>query len=432
MTAHRGHLPPRQIRSSRTLWPGFARFSWLALPLLLAGCAAAFDVPRNTVDLGQSGYMAARQSMSASPEVAIRQAHRYSDAARCRDIDMPLIENEFAIHPQFLTTMAPPLSPGDLVEVQIPSGEIFAGRYVVAPDGSLSLPHLGPVPAAGFSISNLEHSLARMLIENGYFRPGFLQLDAEVLQWAPVQVHISGAVFQPGDHLLNDRNSDQILSARLEALSDISSGRTLTTALSASAGVRPDADVRHVRLTRAGRHRIFDLSGAFTGTPYEDPILAAGDQIHVPSRQCFQIDLARPSRITAPGIRIFISNLTRPASSNAQSAIGRDVLNLPYGTRLLQGLVSANCVGGIQATNAGRWAVLISRNPMTGDSEVIARSVEGLVRRADRDLYNPVLLPGDSIACYDSHVTNLRDVLSVFSELAYPATNLLILQDVAR
>jgi polysaccharide export outer membrane protein len=408
------------------------RVLWLGLPLLLAGCGSAFDVPRNTVDFERAGYMTSRQSMSASPEVSISQADRYAEVTRCRDIDMPLIENQFAVHPQFQTTTAPPLSPGDLVEIQIPSGELFEGRYVVAPDGSVSLPHLGPVPAAGFSVSNLEHSLSRLLIENGYFRPGFLQLDAEVLQWAPIQIHISGAVFQPGDQMLNDRNDEQVLSARLEALSDISSGRTLTTALSASAGVRPDADVRHVRLTRAGQHRIFDLSGAFTGTPYEDPILAAGDQIHVPSRQCFQLDLARPSRITAPGIRIFISNLTRPAASNAQSAIGRDAVNLPYGTRLLQGLVSANCVGGIQATNAGRWAVLISRNPMTGDSEVIARSVEGLVRRADRDLYNPVLLPGDSIACYDSHVTNLRDVLSVFSELVFPATNLLILQDAAR
>ena len=133
----------------------------------------------------------------------------------------------------------------------------------------------------------------------------------------------------------------------------------------------------------------------------EDPLLVAGDRIHVPSRGCFQMALARPSRITPPGVRVYLSNLTRPAASNAASAIGEHATKLPYGTRFLQGLVSANCVGGIQATNARRWGVLMSRNPITGESEVIARSIEDLVRRADRDDFNPVLLPNDAIACYD-------------------------------
>ena len=127
-----------------------------------------------------------------------------------------------------------------------------------------------------------------------------------------------------------------------------------------------------------------------------------------------------------------MSNLTRPALSNANSAIGKHSTELPYGTRLLQGLVSANCVGGIQATNARRWSVLISRNPITGESEVIARSVEELVRRADRDDFNPVLLPNDAIACYDSHVTNIRDVIAAFSEAVAPVLNAAVLGGIAK
>jgi len=169
------------------------------------------------------------------------------------------------------------------------------------------------------------------------------------------------------------------------------------------------------------------MSGSLDGGPVDDPLLVAGDRIHVPSRGCFQLALARPSRITPPGIRVYMSNLTRPAASNANSAIGRDATSLPYGSRLLQGLVSANCVGGIQSTNAGRWAVLISRNPMTGESEVIARSIEGLVRRADRDDFNPVLLPGDAIACYDSHITNVRDVIATVADAASPMLNAIVL-----
>jgi len=87
-------------------------------------------------------------------------------------------------------------------------------------------------------------------------------------------------------------------------------------------------------------------------------------------------------------------------------------------TRSTQALVSANCVGGTQSTNADRWAVLISANPISGESEVIERRIEALVRRSDRDGFNPVVLPGDGIACYDSMFANVRDVLRTIGDLA--------------
>jgi hypothetical protein len=138
----------------------------------------------------------------------------------------------------------------------------------------------------------------------------------------------------------------------------------------------------------------------------------------VPSRHCFQAKLARPTPITPPGVRVYMSNLTQPALNNASSGIGRDQSNLPYGTRLLQALFSANCVGGAKVTNAHRGAVLVSVNPETGESEVIERDIEALIRRPDRDLYNPVILPNDAIACYDSAVTNAREVLRSLGDLA--------------
>jgi polysaccharide export outer membrane protein len=55
--------------------------------------------------------------------------------------------------------------------------------------------------------------------------------------------------------------------------------------------------------------------------------------------------------------------------------------------------------------------VLITSNPETGNSEVLERRIEELVRSADRDAYNPVIMPGDAVACYDSKVQNARDVL---------------------
>ena len=209
------------------------------------------------------------------------------------------------------------------------------------------------------------------------------------------------------------------------ALGDFNNGRTLAVALRGAGGVRPDAALGAVYLVRGNSYTAIDLRSALggdiggSGLPL-DPQLARGDRIIVPSAGCFQPGLVRPSQVTAPGVRVYMSNLSRPAASNATSAIGKDATGLPYGTRLLQGLVTANCVGG-SAMNAARSAVLISRNPLNDHSVVIARHIEALVRHADRDDVNPYLMPGDAIACYDSNAMTVVDAIGVLGNLLGPA-----------
>jgi polysaccharide export outer membrane protein len=132
--------------------------------------------------------------------------------------------------------------------------------------------------------------------------------------------------------------------------------------------------------------------------------------VHVPSRQCFQDDLMRPSPISPPGVSLYLSNLTQPVQNNAAAAIGQTVRQLPYGSRYMQAVIDANCVGGPRSSSADRSAVLFSRNPVTGVSVVIERDIEDLLRRADRDDFDPYLLPGDALACYDSTITNIAEI----------------------
>ncbi len=400
--------------------------------LALVGCTGSFERPRNLISVNEAPYQAERQSMSDAKENASFASASSQNLGRCQDMDLALAGQpiDAGLGAAFDEPML--LSPGDLIRLTIVRGEGFQGDFVISPSGYLRLPFLGDVPAAGTSKAQLEDAIARLLVSGGYFQSSFIQVSTSVLHWAPIQVSVSGAVYQSGDVLLNEKKADADSQLRLDASGDFTLQRRLSAALFASAGVRPDADIRNVVLTRNGRRRVFDMTGALDGGPLEDPLLVAGDRVHVPSRGCFQMALARPSRITPPGIRVFMSNLTRPALSNANSAIGQHATQLPYGTRFLQGLVSANCVGGIQATNARRWGVLISRNPITGKSEVVARSIEDLVRRADRDDFNPVLLPNDAIACYDSHVTNVRDVIAMVSEAAAPALNAALVGGVVR
>ncbi|MGF1553437.1 MAG: polysaccharide biosynthesis protein, partial [Paracoccaceae bacterium] len=212
--------------------------------------------------------------------------------------------------------------------------------------------------------------------------------------------------------------------ARQAALGGPAGGRTLSAALRAAGGIRPDADLSRVALERGGRTRIFDLNGAFSGGAFEDAVMVAGDRVSVPSRGCFQVALMRPNPVSPPGITVHMSNLTQPARANAPSAIGQHVREMPYGARFLQAVFSMNCMGGAAATNADRYAVLFSRNPVTGHSVVVERRLEDLLRRADRDALDPYLLPGDAVACYDSAVTNLTEVARAIGTIA--ATGFLV------
>lgn len=415
-----------------SLYQMLIRLIGVAVFFILAACTSSFERPQNLISIETSSYQAQRQSMSDSDENRSFAAASSQNLGRCQDVDLALASTEIDAGIGAAFEEPPLLSPGDLVRLAIVRGDGFEGDFVISPDGFLRLPYLGDVPAAGTTKPQLEDAIARLLVSGGYFQSAFVQVSTSVLHWAPIQVSVSGAVFQSGDVLLNEKTAENDPTIRLDAVGDFSLQRRLSAALSAASGVRPDADIRNVVLIRRGRRRVFDITGALDGGPIEDPLLVAGDRIHIPSRGCFQMALARPSRITPPGIRVFMSNLTRPARSNANSAIGDYATQLPYGTRFLQGLVSANCVGGIQATNARRWGILISRNPVTGESEVVARSIEDLVRRADRDDFNPVLLPNDAIACYDSHVTNVRDVIAMVTEAAAPVLNAAVLGGVVR
>lgn len=408
------------------------RLGTILLLIILVGCAGSFERPQNLGGMTNAPYQAERQSMSNADETQSFSRASSQNMGRCQDMDLALTGQPIDAGLGAAFDQPLLLSPGDLVRLEIVRGDGFEGDFVISPSGYLRLPFVGDIPAAGTAKQNLEDTVSRLLVSGGFFKSNFVQVSATVLHWAPIQVSVSGAVYQSGDVILNEKKADSDAALRLDAAGDFTLDRRLSGALFAAAGIRPDADIRNVVLTRNGRRRVFDMTGAIDGGPIEDPLLVAGDRVHVPSRGCFQIALARPSRITPPGIRVFMSNLTSPSRSNANSAIGDYATQLPYGTRFLQGLVSANCVGGIQATNARRWAVLISRNPITGESEVVARSVEDLVRRADRDDFNPVLLPNDAIACYDSHVTNVRDVIAMVSETAAPVLNAALFGGVVR
>jgi polysaccharide biosynthesis/export protein len=312
-----------------------------------------------------------------------------------------------------------PLSPGDRIKVQIHEGDLFNGVYAVNLDGKIQIPYLDALPVSGLEVEQVRNELFKILVERDFFRSESLQVSVSLVQWAPIQVNVAGAIFQPGRVSINNRTPED--RAQLtQASGDTPPERYLTAALRNAGGVTPLANVKEIHLIRHGKESIIDLSGVFNGDLVEDVPLIADDQIIVPQLPLPQNSLVRPSQITPPGIRVFLSNLTVPANSNSSASVKSDGSNFPYGARFSQAVIATNCAGGTTATNADRRAALVRTDRQTGKTEVFDRPIEDLIRNSTDDKTNPFLMPEDGVACYDSSVSDTRDVARTIADIINP------------
>jgi polysaccharide biosynthesis/export protein len=314
-----------------------------------------------------------------------------------------------------------PLSPGDRIKITIPDGEEFNGIFEVNVNGELELPFIRAVPVSGLEPHQLQDVIYERLIQAGYFQPTYLKVSVNVVQWSPVEVFVSGSTFQPGRVLINEWSPAEQTVSPVAMGGQGRTDRFLSVAIRSAGGVLPTADVSAIEMVRAGKRQLVDLTGVFTGEPFNDVPLIAGDQVVVPDSGQANPLIVRPSQITPVGVKIYISNLTVPATSNATSAIGRDATSFPYGSRFSHAVVSGNCAGGTVLTNAYRRAVLVRVDTTTGAATTLDKGVEELLRRSSSNENNPYLMPNDAVACYDSAVVNFRDVLRILSEVVTPS-----------
>lgn len=403
-------VAPRASLASRG-----SRVLGMLLTVLVAGLLSACSTPHLLrVEPTSAAYMPEKPETSARLNQRCPAAGTPAGSVMTRNGDGLVLESSEPRH-----------GPGDELRIDIADGEDFSGAYSINLDGHLELPFAGAITARGLTNTELSKAIAARLVKEGLFKPGQVRVSVSSVKWAPAQIHVAGAVFQPGRAIINEVNREKMDPGTSESVGDAPTGRYLDAGLRGGAGVRPDADLSKVVVERGSRKFTVDMSGVITGDLVPDVPLMTGDRIFVPSTGCFQSALMRPSQVTPAGIRVFMSNLTQPAANNSASSVERYATNLPYGTRLLQGAISSNCVGGAITTNAARSVVLVSVNPFNGKTEVIERSVENLVSNPDRDEINPFLMPNDAIACYDSGVTNMREAARALIEILGPAGLLL-------
>ncbi|MEL7313140.1 MAG: polysaccharide export protein, partial [Pseudomonadota bacterium] len=277
-----------------------------------------------------------------------------------------------------------------------------------------------PILVQGRSVATATSMIQSAMVEQRLLAPGGPRIDLVPKLWAAVRVHVSGAVFSPGPVVVNDRTHVERRPDMATRSGDFAPDRYLSAALRAAGGLRPDANLRAVTLVRGNERRSVDLRALLDGGAHQELPLQTGDQLIVESVGFFQTALARPSALTAPGFRIYASNLSIPSPSNAQSAVAGEATRLPTGARLSHALASANCIGGTQMTNAHRRALLVTRNPITGLTSSHVYRVYDVTRHAYDPVHNPYLLPEDAVACFDGPMTVARDLARTTLDVLLP------------
>jgi polysaccharide biosynthesis/export protein len=168
-------------------------------------------------------------------------------------------------HPTPLVGQTPNyLNPGDVVKISFPAAPELNQTQKVGTDGTLSLPLIGEVHAAGKSPGQLQSELATL------YKPQLQDNEVLVtLESRAVPVVVSGAVQKPGK-IVFERPAT-VLEAIMEA-----------------GGFTPEADLKKVSVIRIvkGEHetQVIDLRPVLKGKPTPAIYCSGGDVIYVPEK----------------------------------------------------------------------------------------------------------------------------------------------------
>lgn len=204
------------------------------------------------------------------------------------------------------------LGPGDKVQITVFEYDEYTGEKTILPDGTVALPLVGSVEAAGLTTEQFAQSLTARL-QTLLVNP---VVTVELSSLRSVSVNVAGEVRRPGPIKLEDAT----------AVSDSTAQNlpTLSRALVDAGGVTPNADIRQVTVTRrtsngGSESTKVDLWSALTSenaTPESDMILQEGDTIFVPTLSAdAQIDrrLIARSRFSPDTVRVrVVGEVTNP------------------------------------------------------------------------------------------------------------------------
>ncbi|MEM6450071.1 MAG: polysaccharide biosynthesis/export family protein [Cyanobacteria bacterium P01_D01_bin.105] len=218
-------------------------------------------------------------------------------------------------------SISEPLKPGDLVSIDVLGFENLSGQQQVSSNGTVQLPLGGPILVGGSAPSEAASAIEEALLPF-VRRP---QVGVSLVTASPFRVSVSGEVQEPGPRLLEPVSSDN----RAQQLPP-----TLSTALIASGGITPDADLRNVVIRRPVLHgpalryeeyRVNLWDAVSQGDLQADPRIFSGDEIIVPAATAASIDqrILLSSTIAPGDIQIQVAGeVNRPGQITVSPTVG--------------------------------------------------------------------------------------------------------------
>lgn len=164
----------------------------------------------------------------------------------------------------------------DVVDVGLLGRTDFGGRARVQSDGTIQLPFIGKVPAAGLTTLELSERVRKALRDGGYFSDPVVVV--EVSGYASRYVTVLGAVGNPGLVALN----------RPYRLSEI---------LARVGGVREAGADYVLVIDENGGEKKLLVNEISKGGPEADPFVSPGDKIYAPDAPTFFIY----GKVNSPG-----------------------------------------------------------------------------------------------------------------------------------
>jgi len=171
------------------------------------------------------------------------------------------------------------LGSGDQVDITVFDYSEFTGAKVVLPDGTITLPLIGTVSAAGKTTEQLAQELTNRLASL-LVKP-VVTVNLTVLR--PVLVNVAGEVQRPGPIQLRSLTATNLTLGS----NTIRGVPTLSTALTEAGGITQNADIRQVTLRRYGAGNSQPITvnlwdAISSGNALPDLVLQDGDSIYVP------------------------------------------------------------------------------------------------------------------------------------------------------
>lgn len=208
------------------------------------------------------------------------------------------------------------LGPGDQIEVSVYGYEEYTGPVSVLPDGTITLPLVGKVPAAGLTIEHLTRELT-IALDDILIDP-YVSVTLNALR--PIVVNVSGEVYRPGPVQLQGAvNTTTRLAANN---TDNNSPPSVSAALVEAGGVTQTADIREVVVLRAlpngetVRTQVNLWDALWSETLPEDLLLRDGDLVFVPELEAGErVDsrLLASSSLSPDTVRVrVVGEVTRP------------------------------------------------------------------------------------------------------------------------